>query len=768
MYTIKANDNIVYHPLIDPYYITEGKLDKEVNKAGSLVFKITTNNPEYDNLQPMKTVIDLYEDSKLLFHGRILNIAFDMYKSKTITCEGELAYLNDSVQRPYDFKSGDKHTTVEKLFTFFIENHNAMVTADKRFKVGRITVSDNNNYIVRSDENYTPTYTAIKEKLLDMLGGYLIIRHEADGTYIDYLKDFDTLNLQEIELAVNLIDLNMDTKGEEFVTALLPLGAKIKDEEGNETSERITIRSVNNDSDIIENADAVAKYGRIVKSVIWDDVTEPLNLKRKAEQELAGSLSFANSLTITAADLKNTEEDIVSFRVGNYTAIKSPFHGLDAMLPLVKMSVDILNPQACELTLGKTWQTFTEIKGQSNIGPQGPKGETGPKGDTGAKGDKGDQGARGPQGVQGPQGPQGLQGIQGDQGIPGPQGPKGADGTNGKTSYFHIKYAKTANPQTASDLLEIPDTYIGTYVDYTQADSSNPAAYTWARFAGMEGPQGIPGANGEDGRTSYLHIKYSNDGGGTFTANGGETAGDYIGTCVDYNQTDPNYVGAYKWAKIKGSTGAKGDKGDKGDDAAVRGETEPADKTRLWLDMSQDPPVLKQWNGNAWVTVNDALDEINKVRAEYKTDIEKSEKGIKLYAEENYYSEADGRALEEKQASLEIKADKIDMNFGDLKTQVDDDRDYNNQEFQKIKTHIRFDDNGINLGKMSESGPVGSQLQIGNEKISFIESGTEVSYWQKQKFYANDGEFFNTLKLGNFAFTPRESGNLSFGKVRDN
>lgn len=188
------------------------------------------------------------------------------------------------------------------------------------------------------------------------------------------------------------------------------------------------------------------------------------------------------------------------------------------------------------------------------------------------------QGPQGPQGEQGPQGLQGLQGEKGEQGIPGPtgetgatgatgpQGPAGKDGTNGKTSYFHIKYSPVENP-TSSQMSEVPNTYIGTYVDYTEPDSTDPSKYTWYRFKGLQGEQGtqgIPGTNGADGKTSYLHIKYSNDGGKTFTSNSGETVGDYIGQCTDFNRADPTTVGAYTWSKIKGETGAKGEKGDKG------------------------------------------------------------------------------------------------------------------------------------------------------------------------------------------------------------
>ena len=180
---------------------------------------------------------------------------------------------------------------------------------------------------------------------------------------------------------------------------------------------------------------------------------------------------------------------------------------------------------------------------------------------------KGEQGERGPQGVPGLDG---IQGPKGDQGIPGPQGNTGATGPQGpagQSTYFHIKYSSVANPTSSSQMTETPSTYIGTYVDSVQADSTDPKKYTWSRFQGLQGPQGtqgIPGTNGTNGKTSYLHIKYSNDGGKTFTGNSGEDVGTYIGTCVDYNQSDPTSVGSYKWAKIKGEQGATGPQGPAG------------------------------------------------------------------------------------------------------------------------------------------------------------------------------------------------------------
>lgn len=182
----------------------------------------------------------------------------------------------------------------------------------------------------------------------------------------------------------------------------------------------------------------------------------------------------------------------------------------------------------------------------------------------------------------GVKGDKGDKGEDGNDGLPGKDGLPGQPGEDGRTSYFHVKYAPVDSP-TAAQMTEEPSAYIGTYVDFTEADSDDPAKYTWARFEGMPGDQGIPGTNGEDGKTSYLHIKYSNDGGQSFaskkglrlvtsasirftgsgkmrlaSSNSGEEEGEWIGTYVDYEPQDSKDVFRYKWVRIKGNDGQAG------------------------------------------------------------------------------------------------------------------------------------------------------------------------------------------------------------------
>ena len=171
-------------------------------------------------------------------------------------------------------------------------------------------------------------------------------------------------------------------------------------------------------------------------------------------------------------------------------------------------------------------------------------------------------GAYGDKGPQGERGLQGLQGEQGEQGIQGPKGDPGSDGEDGKTTYFHIKYSAVSNPTSPSQISETPNAYIGTYVDYSSVDSTDPSKYTWARFQGLQGEQGdqgIPGTNGEDGKTSYLHIAYANSADGSSGFSTTDSANKlYIGQYTDFVQADSADYKKYSWTKIKGETGDSG------------------------------------------------------------------------------------------------------------------------------------------------------------------------------------------------------------------
>ena len=354
MYQVSCDNFLLYNDQVEGYEIFNPKVELELNKTGGFNFDIYPNHPNFDKLKRLKSIIRVYQDDFLLFRGRILNDTQGFYNEKNVECEGELAFLVDSIQRPYDFTG-----TPAELFTQFINNHNAQVDADHQFKVGNITVTDPNDYISRSDSEYLNTLESIRGKLLDTLGGFLWIRHEADGVYIDYLAELNFLSPQTVTFGKNLLDLKRQTKGEDIATAIIPLGAKTEES-------RLTIESVNNGVDYVYNQEAVDTYGWIFKTQIWDDVTLPENLLTKGNEALYEQMQMLYTVELDAADLATVDKTVESFHIGTQVRVNTEPHSINQLFLVRKLSINLLQPASNKLTLGASLYTFTEraISGQ--------------------------------------------------------------------------------------------------------------------------------------------------------------------------------------------------------------------------------------------------------------------------------------------------------------------------------------------------------------------------------------------------------------------
>ena len=355
IYRVYSDGNLLYHTRMGSLMIHNPSLELEVNKTGSFDFTIQQDHPYYDMIRKLKSIITVYQDDFLLFRGRVLNDVVGWHNERQISCEGELAFLLDSIQRPYDFTG-----SIADFLSMLITSHNAQVDAEKQFTLGNVTVTDPNDYIVRSDIEYTNTWEVIQKKLLDLLGGYIIVRHEGGMHYIDYLSSINVLSPQKITFGKNLLDLKRVRKGEDIATVIIPLGAKLKDEEGKDTGKRLTIESVNGGVDFVQDADAIAQFGIIVKTVIFDDVTDPENLKTKGNAQLADSVKLPETIELTAADLAATGQDIGSFHVATMVDAYSEPHGMDQRFLISKLSLKLFEPGANKMTLGKSIAAFSE------------------------------------------------------------------------------------------------------------------------------------------------------------------------------------------------------------------------------------------------------------------------------------------------------------------------------------------------------------------------------------------------------------------------
>ena len=349
MYKVYLDNILIYHPNDEALKLGQAKLDLAVNSAGSFAYIMHPNHPHYGTITKMKSIVEVYRDADIIFRGRVLNTQEGFNGELNVVCEGDLSFLIDSVQRPYEFKGPPAD-----LFRQFISNHNAQVDDGKKFATGYVTVSDNNDYINRADSTYLNTLESVRKKLVEPCGGYLQRRYECDDVYLDYLAELDQVNEQVIEFGENLLDFARQKKSADIATVIIPLGAK------GENGQRLTIASVNDGLDYICDDTAIAKHGKITKIVTFDDVTLASNLKTKGEQILQKNSHTIESITVSAIDLSSVGIDIEAIEVGKWTRVKSKPHNLDDLFFTASRSLDLLNPQNSVIQLGAEIKTLTD------------------------------------------------------------------------------------------------------------------------------------------------------------------------------------------------------------------------------------------------------------------------------------------------------------------------------------------------------------------------------------------------------------------------
>lgn len=357
MFKVLVDNALMCDSRVDELALINPIVELEENKAGSFSFKIPPDHPLIDKIQRRKSMVEVYRDDELIFCGICIEVKSDFYKQKEIFCEGEMTFLNDSIQRPHRYKS----MTVRGLLEAYIANHNAQVDDWKAFTVGIVTVKDSNDSI-SCYSNMETTMECLKNDLVDDLGGYFRIRHSNGVRYIDYLADSMNTNSQEIKIGRNLMDFTNTIDSSQIATAVIPLGQKLETStvEGLET--RLTIESVNNGKDYVFNQEAVDTYGWIFKTVEYDNVTTASNLKKKGEKYLS-DIQFENMvIEATAIDLHVLDVDIECFKISDQVRVVSAPHGLDKFFKLTKMTINLDNPANDQITLGKDEQIGLSAK----------------------------------------------------------------------------------------------------------------------------------------------------------------------------------------------------------------------------------------------------------------------------------------------------------------------------------------------------------------------------------------------------------------------
>lgn len=358
MYKVMCDDKTLHNDELQQLKISSGKLTLEIGKSGLFEFTIYPDHPYYENVKPVVSIIEVYRNEAVIFRGRALNIKYGFYNEKQVSCEGELAFLLDSIVEPHAY-----YGSFSEYLEYILAVHNGQVEEAKQFEVGNFTVGEFTPYEVVEDYAFETSFDVINKRMVEQSGGYLQVRHEYGTMYLDLLTpevNISNVSEQTIRLGKNLLDIERDVEGAEVFSGIVPLGAKIGD-----TENRLDISSVNSGSYAITNADAVAVYGKIYRTVIFENITNATTLMNQATQYLAENFAAVNTIEITAADLSGMNPDLDSFQIGQWVKVESEQHfnsGQETFL-IRKMTINISNPAATKIEIGRTKQGLTDNLG---------------------------------------------------------------------------------------------------------------------------------------------------------------------------------------------------------------------------------------------------------------------------------------------------------------------------------------------------------------------------------------------------------------------
>jgi len=367
-------ETIIHSENFNDVKLSAGNIKQGINTADSFNFSILPFNKGYSQLYALKTLIKIKNTftNEYEFEGRILSPTENMEEtglfSKSYVCESELGYLNDSRQRHGEFHD----ISVRNFLQVIVDNHNADVAddpIDKTFEVGIVDVDSSTGTLYRY-LGYEKTFDAIDDKLIKRLGGELRVRKESGIRYLDYVKSIGEHKTTEIKLSKNLKTITKEVDPTEIVTRLIPLGERIEseDEEDTDASEaRLTIESVNAGKDYIVDEVMERALGTIIYgSEAWDDITQPNILKTRGEQWLVENNKIKAHHKISALDLSIIGIDPDAYEVGNWYPVINPVMEIDESLRVIQKTIDIIEAENNDLTIGDKFLTASEYQSESN------------------------------------------------------------------------------------------------------------------------------------------------------------------------------------------------------------------------------------------------------------------------------------------------------------------------------------------------------------------------------------------------------------------
>lgn len=329
---------------LEPHLNILRKREKDSN-ADIVNFTILKNNPGYNMLNELTTGILITDmrDETVVFDGRILKVTEKMDSNglfyKEVISEGSLNYLVDTKTRKYTYEL----KTPTQILTDLLNKHNSKVSSNKQIRLGNIDITNATTISV----NYQSTLSAI-QLIKSKLGGHFKIRLQGGIRYLDY---FNTINTNiRIQLGENMNDMLKENDITELGTRLIPIG---KDD--------ITIETVNNGIDYIDNPTAINKYDIIEKIVEYRDIEDPVQLKAQMLNDMSKHTQPKQMLESSAFDLSvlsNTSSD--KFTINKNIRIINPIMAIDAVYEIVEMENDLLQAYNPRLIISNNPDRLTD------------------------------------------------------------------------------------------------------------------------------------------------------------------------------------------------------------------------------------------------------------------------------------------------------------------------------------------------------------------------------------------------------------------------
>lgn len=368
MYRIYCDDKTLHDVRDEEYQLITPKISLELNKTGSFEFGILPSHPHVNDIKKLKSRLKVYdvdisdsgEASRLLYCGRSITDQRDFEYTGRITCEGELSYLLDTIQRPHTYgsQSGEIHKADTNIVIFkrLIEEHNSQVEKEKQFEIGIVDIDSVE--IKTLATNYETTWDFINTNFLEKYEGYLRVRYENNVRYLDYVKQYGKVSTQVIRFGENLLDFQKYVKAEDIKTAIIPIGAN-----------NVTIKTASghDGKDYVFNQEAVNLYGWIYSKVDFSDINNPNTLLKKAQEYLNKCINLTTTIELTAVDLHKIDVEIDAIGLGDLIPCVSTHHNLlstpgdkSTYYLVNKYEIDLENPSNTKITLGKTLSTLSE------------------------------------------------------------------------------------------------------------------------------------------------------------------------------------------------------------------------------------------------------------------------------------------------------------------------------------------------------------------------------------------------------------------------